>query len=149
MNINYNILSVPENRILITSMSSGYGRQQLINDIVAQKQCAFTIKPFSKTSLDVRISVPNTNENWVVGVNTMPPGAEKFKFLTRRYVSPYYGTETFSHYFKVLKSQGANELKEYLEIVLKDLLQDHADLDLTATVVFYGTESLLNINELQ
>lgn len=146
MTLNYNILNIPDSRVLITSMSSGYGRKQLVSEIVKCGQCAFTVKPLTKTSLDVRISIPNSKENYVVGVDNVPPGAEKFKFLTRRFVSPYYGTEYYSNYFKVSQTQGIDQLNEYLQLVLEELLSGHEDISIDVTVVLCGTESILETN---
>jgi hypothetical protein len=124
---------------LVISANSRASMQKLAEGIRQCKAADFDVRHCTKTSLDIEISTPAAPEhNFRVAL--IPKGAEKFKFHHQRETNVFDGTTAIRERFKLTKDQGLPELKEYLSLVLKNLVPGEEEL--TATIHLYKTPEL-------
>lgn len=100
--------------------------QNLIKGIRETSTAEFVVRHHSKTTLDIEISYPDGKDNFAVA--HVPPGGEKFKFQEKTVRNLFDGSTYVRRNFRLTKTQGFPELKEYLTLVLKSLVSDMEDL---------------------
>ena len=96
---------------------------------------SFVVRHQTKTSVAIEISCPEESKGHNFDVAYIPYGAEKFKFHDKVTYGVFDSKPRERHYFKIGKKQGLPELKEYLGLVLHELLPDMESL--TAELVLY------------
>ena len=94
----------------------------------------FLIRHQTKTSLNIEISTPKDGgrDNFCVGY--VPKGAEKFKFHEKTTLGIFDSTPHTRSYFKLTKTQGLPELKEYLSLVLQELVPNMENITVNLTL---------------
>ena len=106
---------------------------KLIQDIKETGKVDFVVRHATKTSLDIEISCPKDGGRHNFAVAYIPEGAEKFKFHEKVIRGVFDSKPRTRHYFKLTKTQGLAELKEYLAIVLERLVPGTESLDVNLT----------------
>ena len=106
----------------------------LAADIRATGTVDFLARHYSKTAVDVEISCQRGDGSNNFTVAHIPKGAEKFSFLGTTSRNIFDGNVTARHYFRLTKKQGLEELKEYLRLVLEQMLPDVEHLEATLTL---------------
>ena len=97
---------------------------------------SFVVRHQTKTSVAIEISCPEEeSKGHNFDVAYIPSGAEKFKFHNKVTYGVFDSKPRERHYFKIGKKQGLPELKEYLGLVLNELLPDMESV--TAELVLY------------
>ena len=96
---------------------------------------SFVVRHKTKTSVAIEISCPEDDGRHNFNVAYIPSGAEKFKFHNKVTYGVFDSKPRERHYFKIGKKQGLPELKEYLGLVLHELLPDMESV--TAELVLY------------
>ena len=130
MIINWNTHHINSLLICHCSFASVTGLKDGIRE---SKTVDFLVRHSTKTSLDIEISSPGAPEhNFTVA--HIPPGAERFKFLRQTVRNIFDGSESVHERFKLTKTQGLPELKEYLSLVLAALVPDAGELDANITL---------------
>lgn len=125
MNINWNVKSTGGLTICSYAFSDV---RRLVNDIRESGTVDFVVRHDTKTSLDIELSCPKDDSRDCFAVAHIPPGAEKFKFHERRISNIFDGKVHVRKLFKLTKTQGLEELKEYLSLILQQLIPDQQDL---------------------
>lgn len=123
MNVDWNIIHTGGLTISAYVFASV---KNLVKGIRETGTADFVVRHHSKTTLDIEISYPGGEDNFKVA--HIPPGAEKFKFQKRTIRSIFDGSSHILHHFKLTKTQGFPELKEYLSVVLDNLALDMEEL---------------------
>lgn len=113
---------------------------RLIHDIRESGRVTFTVRHQTKTSLNINISCPKEGSCHEFGVGYIPPGAEKFKFHEKVSRGVFDAKQTVRHHFRISRTQGLPELKEYLSLVLEHHLPDVQELD--AEIILYKVPEL-------
>ena len=131
MNLTWNINKA--NGLCISSYAFA-SVAQLKLDIKQTGVVNFFIRHQTKTSLNIEISCPKDGGRHNFCVGYVPKGAEKFKFHTQTTYGIFDGKPSVRNYFKLTKTQGLDELKEYLTLVLKELLPDVDGLTVNVTL---------------
>lgn len=96
---------------------------------------SFVVHHQTKTSVAIEISCPEKSKGHNFDVAYIPSGEEKFKFHNKVIYGVFDSKPRERHYFKIGKKQNLPELKEYLALVLHELLPDMESV--TAELVLY------------
>lgn len=131
MNITWNLSKADGCNFSCYAFSSP---QRLVKAIRESGTVDFFIQHETKTSLDIEISSPGSDRDRFA-IAHIPIGAEKFKFHEKTTYGVFDSKPCVRHHFKLTKTQGLTELKEYLTIVLKALVPEIENLNVN--IVFY------------
>lgn len=119
MNITWNIRR--ENSLRVSSYV--YANVEKLKEGIQQTgTVSFVVSHQTKTSVAIEISCPEENKGHSFYVADIPSGAEKFKFYDKVTYGIFDSKPRKRHYFKIGKKQGLPELKEYLSIILDNLV---------------------------
>ena len=132
MNITWNIRR--ENSLCVSSYFFA-NVEKLKEGIRRSKKVSFVVRHQTKTSVAIEISCPEESKGHNFDIAYIPSGAEKFKFHDKVTYGVFDSKPRERHYFKIGKKQGLPELKEYLGLVLHELLPDMESV--TAELVLY------------
>lgn len=141
MNINWNVRR--ENSLCISSYAFA-NVKTLKESIRRTRSVCFVARHCTKTSLSIEISCPADGGKHNFDVAYIPAGAEKYKFHRKVIHGIFDSKPRERHYFKIGKKQGLPELKDYLGLVLGELLPDVSEL--IAEIVLYKLPEI-NIQE--
>jgi hypothetical protein len=108
--------------------------KRLISRIRETLTADFVVRHETKTSLSAEISCTGGDGHDSFAVGHIPKGGEKFKYHERTVHNIFYGTTATRRYFKLTKTQGLPELKEYLRLVLLELMPDVPSLTVNLTL---------------
>lgn len=113
--------------------------KKLVEDIRETGKADILVKHNTKTSLSITISsTKDAGQSFHIGY--IPAGAEKFKFHTTTTTGIFDNVPHTRHYFKLSKTQGLPELKEYLALVLQAFVPEATEL--TANLTLYKLPEL-------
>lgn len=130
MNIQWNIRRA--NGLSISSYAFA-SVQKLVEDIRETGKADILVRHNTKTSLSVTISsTKDAGQSFHVGY--IPAGAEKFKFHAATTTGIFDNVPRTRHYFKLSKTQGLAQLKEYLSLVLDELVPGMESLSIDMTL---------------
>ena len=121
MNITWNIRR--ENSLCVSSYFFA-NVEKLKEGIRRSKKVSFVVRHQTKTSVAIEISCPEESKGHNFDVAYIPSGAEKFKFHDKVTYGVFDSKPRERHYFKIGKKQGFPELKEYLSIILDNLVPE-------------------------
>lgn len=107
--------------------------KKLVEDIRETGKVDIVVMHNTKTSLAVTISsTKDAGQSFYVSY--IPAGAEKFKFHTATTTGIFDNVPRTRHYFKLSKTQGLAQLKEYLSLVLDELVPGMESLSVDMTL---------------
>ncbi len=131
MNIDWNIQHLQKG--YIHSATSYANVKELVRGISESGIADFFVRHETKTSLNIEISSPGAPGH-SFGVALVPPGAEKFKFLDRSHYNIFTDETTATKQFRLTRTQGLPELREYLSLVLSWLVPGADALKVNVTL---------------
>ena len=107
--------------------------KKLVEDIRETGKADILIRHNTKTSLSITISsTKDAGQSFHIGY--IPAGAEKLKFHTATTTGIFDNVPHTRHYFKLSKTQGLPELKEYLSLILNELVPGIESLSVDMTL---------------
>ncbi len=116
MEINWNIKHSPKPPCMVSHYLHG-DVARMKQNIEKAGRANISVRKRTKTTLDINLWFDRDD----FGVAHIPAGAEKFKFVETTDYS-FFDSRAHTHqYFRISKKQGLSALKEYLELVLKEL----------------------------
>ena len=121
MNINWNI---KRSHHLAISHYAFSDAKVLASDIRTTESVDFVVRHNTKTSLAITISCQKGDGRHCFDIAHIPAGAERFSFLETMSRNIFDGRVTTRRYFRLTRKQGLEELKEYLRLVLAQILPD-------------------------
>ena len=131
MEINWNVTHISGLTISYYAFSDV---KRLVGRIRETRTADFVVRHETKTSLSATISCAGDGGHDSFAVGHVPKGGEKFKYHERTVNNIFYGTSSTRRYFKITKAQGLPELKEYIRLVLLELVPDVPSLTVNLTL---------------
>lgn len=130
MNIQWNIRRADGLSISYYAFASV---KKLVEDIRETGKADILVRHNTKTSLSITVSsTKDAGQSFHVGY--IPVGAEKFKFHAATTTGIFDNVPRTRHYFKLTRTQGLPELKEYLSFVLDELVPGMESLTVNMTL---------------
>ena len=107
--------------------------KKLVEDIRETGKADILVRHNTKTSLSITISsTKDAGQSFHIGY--IPAGAEKYKFHAATTTGIFDNVPRTRHYFKLTRTQGLPELKEYLSFVLDELVPGVESLTVNMTL---------------
>lgn len=107
--------------------------KKLVEDIRETGKVDILVMHHTKTSLSITIS-STEDAGQCFRIGYIPTGAEKYKFHAATTTGIFDNISRTRHYFKLTRTQGLPELKEYLSIVLDELVPGMESLSVDVTL---------------
>ena len=116
MKINWNIKHSPKPPCVVSCYMHG-SVARMKQNIEKAGRVNISVNKRTKTTLDIHLWFDEDS----FAVAHIPAGAERFKFVEASQYSFFDDASETRCYFRISKKQNLPELKEYLELVLKEL----------------------------
>lgn len=116
MEIQFNIKHTPNPPCMVSHLMYG-NVNRMKQNIERTGKANISVRRRTKTTLDINLWFDEDD----FCVAHIPAGAEKFKFVETTEYNFFDSHAHTHHYFRISKKQNLPELKEYLELVLKEL----------------------------
>ena len=91
--------------------------ERMKQNIEKNRKVNISVRRRTKTTIDISLWFDEDS----FAVAHIPTGAERFKFVEASQYSFFDSASETRYYFRISKKQNLPELKEYLELVLKEL----------------------------
>ena len=116
MTITWNIKHYPKPPCMVSCYTHS-SIERMKQNIEKNRKVNISVRRHTKTTIDISLWFDEGS----FAVAHIPTGAERFKFVEASQYSFFDSASETRYYFRISKKQNLPELKEYLELVLKEL----------------------------
>lgn len=116
MTITWNIKHSPKLPCMVSCYTHS-NIERMKQNIEKNRKVNISVRRRTKTTIDISLWFDEDS----FAVAHIPTGAERFKFVEASQYSVFDSASETRYYFRISKKQNLTELKEYLELVLKEL----------------------------